>query len=204
MSVCAQSSQRTTWPPRVAVRQFSIADITFNCSRLTRPTLALRHVGPCSRKTSATSSAGRGTDAADQVDFLRLLRRFACFSDLGPLHRFGRSLEPRLSSRCNLPAGLGPLNWLWQLRASALCSRDQMFKRTGDLLDGFGGDLGVDGRRVQFGVAKQHLDHPNVDFALEQMGGEGMPQAVRRYPLGDAGDSCGLKASASDLALAER
>jgi len=79
MSVCAQSSQRTTWPPRVAVRQFSIADITFNCSRLTRPTLALRHVGPCSRKTSATSSAGRGTDAADQVDFLRLLRRFACF-----------------------------------------------------------------------------------------------------------------------------
>ena len=50
-----------------------------------------------------------------------------------------------------------------------------MFKRTRDLLDGFGGDLGVDGCRVQFGVAKQHLDHPNVDFALEQMGGEGMP-----------------------------
>src|SRR5215472_3812047 len=77
MSLCAQSSQRMTWPPRVAVRQFSIADITFNCSRLTRPTLALRHVGPCSRKTSATSSAGRGTGAADQAGGLR--RRLAWF-----------------------------------------------------------------------------------------------------------------------------
>jgi hypothetical protein len=95
--------------------------------------------------------------------------------NFGPLHRFGRSLQPRLSSGLNLPAGFGPLNWLCQLRARALCSRDQMFKRTRDLLDGFGGDLGVDGCRVQFGVAKQHLDHPNVDFALEQMGGEGMP-----------------------------
>ena len=33
--MCAQSSQRMTWPPRAAVRQLSIADMTFNCSRLT-------------------------------------------------------------------------------------------------------------------------------------------------------------------------
>src|SRR5260370_3604709 len=64
MGVEAQSSQRATWPPRAAVRQFSIADITFNCSRLTWPALALRHAGPWSRKIPATSKAGRDTRAA--------------------------------------------------------------------------------------------------------------------------------------------
>ena len=51
------------WPPRAAVRQFSIADITFSWSRLTWPALALRHAGPRSRKISATK-AGRDTRAA--------------------------------------------------------------------------------------------------------------------------------------------
>src|SRR5450755_4807979 len=59
----AHSSQRATWPPRAAVRQLSIADITFSCSRLTWPALALRHVGPWSRKISATSKAGRDISA---------------------------------------------------------------------------------------------------------------------------------------------
>jgi hypothetical protein len=35
MVVCAQSSQRSTWPPSAAVRQASIALITFNWPRLT-------------------------------------------------------------------------------------------------------------------------------------------------------------------------
>src|SRR5262249_40150229 len=35
-----------------AVRQFSIADITLSCSRLTWPALASRHAGPCARKIS--------------------------------------------------------------------------------------------------------------------------------------------------------
>ena len=38
------------------MRQFSIADITLSCSRLTRPALACRHAGPWSRKISATSN----------------------------------------------------------------------------------------------------------------------------------------------------
>ena len=46
MSVCWRSSQRATCPPRAAVRQFSIADMTFNWSRLTWPALAWRHAGP--------------------------------------------------------------------------------------------------------------------------------------------------------------
>src|SRR5215468_4966054 len=56
-----------TWPPRAAVRQSSIADITFNWPRLTWPTLAERHAGPCPRKISASSSAGRGTAAGRYV-----------------------------------------------------------------------------------------------------------------------------------------
>ena len=47
-----------------AVRQRSIADITFNWSRLTsRPALAARHAAPWPRKISATSSFGRDTAA---------------------------------------------------------------------------------------------------------------------------------------------
>src|SRR5439155_24230092 len=71
------SSQRATWPPRAAVRQFSIADITFSCSRLTWPALALRHAGPRSRKISATSKAGRDISAsasAGRPDLLELER----------------------------------------------------------------------------------------------------------------------------------
>src|SRR5258708_31952171 len=63
MSVCEHFSQRATWPPRAAVRQLSIADITFSWSRLTWPAWALRHAGPWSRKISATSKAGRDTRA---------------------------------------------------------------------------------------------------------------------------------------------
>ena len=39
--MCAQSSQRATWPPSAAVRQLSIADITLSWPRLTWPALAL-------------------------------------------------------------------------------------------------------------------------------------------------------------------
>ena len=46
MSTCEQSSQRTTWPPRAAVRQLSIALITFIWPRLTWPALARRQAGP--------------------------------------------------------------------------------------------------------------------------------------------------------------
>jgi hypothetical protein len=40
--------------------------------------------------------------------------------------------------------------------------------------ESLGGHPGVDGSCVQFGMTEQRLDHPNVDFALEQMGGEGV------------------------------
>src|ERR1700730_4045785 len=78
MTVCPQApfSQRATWPPRAAVRQLSMADITFSWSRLTWPAWALRHAGPQSRKISATSKAGRDTCAASagRPDLLELER----------------------------------------------------------------------------------------------------------------------------------
>ena len=61
MTVCEHFSQRSTWPPSAAVRQRSMAVITFSWSRLTWPALAQRHAAPWSRKISATSSAGRDT-----------------------------------------------------------------------------------------------------------------------------------------------
>ena len=72
--MCAQLSQRATWPPSAAVRQLSIADITFNWPRLTWPALARRHTAPWPRKMSATSSDGRDTRRASGGR-LGLLRR---------------------------------------------------------------------------------------------------------------------------------
>src|SRR6516164_2249327 len=59
MRSCAQSSQRSTCPPSAAVRQVSIADMTFSWPRLTWPALAVRHAAPWARKTSAASRRGR-------------------------------------------------------------------------------------------------------------------------------------------------
>src|SRR5688572_29409236 len=64
MRVWSHSSQRATWPPSAAVRQRSIADITFNWPRLRWPAWARRQAGPWARKMSATSRAGRATRAA--------------------------------------------------------------------------------------------------------------------------------------------
>src|SRR5215470_10763791 len=59
MRQCAQSSQRSTWPPNAAVRQRSIADMTFSWPRLTWPAWDARQAGPWWRKMSATSTADR-------------------------------------------------------------------------------------------------------------------------------------------------
>ena len=65
MTVCEQFSQRSTCPPSAAVRQRSMAVITFNWSRLMCPALAARHAAPWPRKISATSSFGRDIAAGD-------------------------------------------------------------------------------------------------------------------------------------------
>src|SRR5450631_3462566 len=79
MTVCphAPFSQRATWPPSAAVRQRSIAVITFIWPRLMCPALARRHAGPWSRKMSATSRAGH--------DPRPLRRRLTLATSSGPL-----------------------------------------------------------------------------------------------------------------------
>src|SRR5664280_1818040 len=75
--LCAHFSQRATWPPSAADRQFSIADMTFNWPRLTWPALARRHAGPWPRKMSATSSDGRDTTSLASGGRLGLRQRDA-------------------------------------------------------------------------------------------------------------------------------
>src|SRR5580693_2597763 len=60
----AQASQRSTCPPNAAVRQRSIADMTFRWPRLTWPAWDARQAGPRWRKMSATSTAGRDNGRA--------------------------------------------------------------------------------------------------------------------------------------------
>jgi len=78
--VGAQSSQRATCLPRAAVRQLSMADMTFNCPRFTWPALVRRQAGPWARKISATSSGGRGRADASYVGGRILATR--CLSGL--------------------------------------------------------------------------------------------------------------------------
>src|SRR6195256_4179120 len=90
--VCSHFSQRATCPPSAAVRQFSIADITFNWPRPTWPALARRHAGPWPRKMSATSSDGRDTIS------------LASGGRFGALLELGRNAIERAH---DLPDGLG-------------------------------------------------------------------------------------------------
>src|SRR4051794_33571099 len=87
-------SQRATWPPSAAVRQCSIALMTFIWPRLTWPALALRHAAPWSRKMSATSSAGRDMPAGCLRR--RLVLPTPLFGFLGPLVRPQQHVERAL------------------------------------------------------------------------------------------------------------
>src|SRR5262249_1529752 len=64
MRRCAQFSQRSTWPPIAAVRQRSIADMTFSWPRLTWPAWGARQARPRGREVSATSTPGRDKGGA--------------------------------------------------------------------------------------------------------------------------------------------
>src|ERR1700692_4462387 len=90
MTVWAHFSQRPTCPPSAAVRQRSIALMTFNWPRLTWPALARRHAAPWSRKISATSKAGR--------DMAPLCRRLVFAALPGLLARLRQQVERALDA----------------------------------------------------------------------------------------------------------
>src|SRR5450755_1273235 len=95
--LCAHASPRATGPPSAAVRQLSIADITFNWPRLTWPALARRHAGPWPRKMSATSSDGRDTNSLASGRRLGLRQRDAVEWAHDLLDRLGG--DPRIERR---------------------------------------------------------------------------------------------------------
>src|ERR1700740_2569039 len=80
----------------------------------------------------------------------------------------------------------------------------QPLERALDVADRADGDAGVERRRLELRVAEQHLDHANVDALLEQMGGEAVPQRMRRHALGDARESLGGDDGAVELAGGDR
>ena len=146
MTVCAQSSQRATWPPSAAVRQRSIALITFSWSRLTWPALARRHAVPWSRKISATSSAGRDMAAGGYAGWR------------------GPAAPPRLLARLR-----------------------QQVERALDAGDHAGGDAGITGRGVEFGVTQERLDDADIGAAFEQMRCKAVTQHMQCDVLPDPG-----------------
>jgi len=66
MRTCEQSSQRSTWPPSAAVRQLSMADMTFNCGAHMSG-VGVGHAGPWRRKISATSIVDATWTERDQA-----------------------------------------------------------------------------------------------------------------------------------------
>src|SRR6202048_2419458 len=87
MTVWAHFSQRPTWPPSAAVRQRSIALMTFIWPRLTCPALARRHAAPWSRKISRDLQRWTGHDRR------RLRRRLILAVLPGPLARLRQQIE---------------------------------------------------------------------------------------------------------------
>ena len=77
----AQASQRSTCPPNAAVRQRSIADMTFSWPKLTWPACEARQAGPRWRKISATSTAGRDNGRASAGHFPQEVERAGHLAD---------------------------------------------------------------------------------------------------------------------------
>src|SRR5215212_4223482 len=124
MRLWPQSAQASTWPPRAAVRQVSIADITFSWPRLSRPAWAARQAAPWRWKMSATSNDRRLTAVS----------------------------------------GVRSHPVLWQ--------QPDPVERAHDGADRVGGDASIQRSGLEFGVAEQDLDDPDVDVLLQEMGGE--------------------------------
>ena len=73
-------------------------------------------------------------------------------------------------------------------RLSSLLSQAKPVQRAHHLADRGGGHARVKRRRVQLRMAKQNLNHPDIDILLQQMGGKAMPQRMRRNAFIDTGE----------------
>ena len=50
-----------------------------------------------------------------------------------------------------------------------------MLQRAHDFTDRLGGDVSIERGRVQLRMSEKHLDDSDIDFLLEQVGGEAVP-----------------------------
>ena len=104
-------------------------------------------------------------------------------------------LQPRAAHRRRAkPPGLGLPSVSGASRSSGLVTA----------ADRGVGDAGVKRGGVELGVAEQHLDDADVGVLLQQVGGEAVPQRVRRHPLLDPGGLGGGVDGAVELAGRER
>ena len=71
---------------------------------------------------------------------------------------------------------------------------------TDHLTQDLGGNMGIEGGRLELLVAEQHLDHADIHLLFEQVGGEAVPQRMHRDLLVDAGREPGLVHGAVQLA----
>ncbi len=53
-------------------------------------------------------------------------------------------------------------------------------------------------------MAQEHLDHPDIDLLLQEMGREAVPERVQAHPLVDPGSILGAVEDATELASGER
>ena len=79
-----------------------------------------------------------------------------------------------------------------------------MLQRAHDRADHVGGDVRVEHGRIQLGMSEQHLDDADIDFLLQQMGSEAVPQGMRRDPLIDPRHLGGSMTGAIELARGHR
>ena len=114
-----------------------------------------RRVGELKSAVSPTS-ASIGRDSHD--------RRWLCAT---PTPGRGRSPRPPKPRAKRAAASRGRLNRYGEL-----------LEQAPECADGLGGDLGVERCGVELLVAKQHLDHADVDLLLKQMGGETILERV--------------------------
>ena len=71
----------------------------------------------------------------------------------------------------------------WRLVLPGLAG--EALQRTYHLADRLGGDARVERRGLELGMSEQNLDHPDIDVLFQKMGGEAVPQRVRRDALAD-------------------
>jgi hypothetical protein len=97
----------------------------------------------------------------------------------------------------------GTMHWSPSL-AGPVLSLHKQIKWAGDVLDRFGGHLGIDSRGFQLGVPKQYLNHPYVCPAFQQMRGKAVSQRMRRYGLLDLGKIASHPEGAVELPRRDR